>query len=98
MNCTVRVCPPPEPVTVTTNEPVGVVDDVPMVKVLEKVGKPDEGLKEHEAPDGSPLVHERLTDCDIPLNKVAEIVFDPLPPRVTVMPPEFDKEKSNPVT
>jgi hypothetical protein len=36
--------------------PGGVDDDVVMVSVLEKVGEPGEGLKMHEAPEGSPAL------------------------------------------
>jgi hypothetical protein len=73
----VEVCPPPEPVTVTVTEPVGVDDEVLIVKVLEKVGLPDEGLKLQEAPEGRTLVQDKLTDCVEPLVKVAVIVFEP---------------------
>jgi hypothetical protein len=58
-------------------EPVGVEDEVLIVKVLEKVGLLDGGLKLHEVPAGSPLVQDKLTDCVEPLNKVAVIVFEP---------------------
>ncbi len=62
INWNEAVCemPPPVPVTVIVKDPVGVEEIVLMVNVLEKVGVPDAGLKEHEAPAGSPLVHERL--------------------------------------
>jgi hypothetical protein len=41
VNCVVWVCPPPVPVTVIGNKPVGVEDDVLMVRTLEKGGTPD---------------------------------------------------------
>jgi hypothetical protein len=56
---------------------VGVELLVLMVKVLEKVGLPDEGLKVQDAPEGSPLVHERVTFCEVPVCKLAVIVFEP---------------------
>lgn len=51
---------PPVPVTVIAKEPVGVEDVVLMVSVLEKVRVPLAGLTLHEAPVGSPAVHERV--------------------------------------
>jgi len=54
--------PPPLPITVTAYEPVGVADEVVIVSELVNVGDPEGGRKEHEAPEGSPLEHERLTD------------------------------------
>jgi hypothetical protein len=65
-----------------------------MVKVLEKVGLSDEGLKLQEAPEGRPLVHDRVTGCVEPLSKLAVMVFDPELPCVTVIPPLLDNEKS----
>ena len=64
------------------------------VRRLEKVGSPDEGVNVHEAPAGSPLLHERPTDSD-PSPRLAVIVFEPdLPVKTTILP-EFDNEKSN---
>jgi len=60
VNVVVRVTPPPVPVTVIVYEPVGVDDDVLTVNVLVNVGLPEDGLKEAEAPEGSPDA-ERLT-------------------------------------
>lgn len=52
-----------------------------IVNVLVKVGLPEGGLKPvHEAPDGSPAVQDKLTDCVEPLSKVTVIVFEPEPP------------------
>ncbi len=51
-----------EPVTVIVNIPVGVVARVLMVRVAVKVGEPvAEGVKAQEAPDGSPLEHDKVT-------------------------------------
>lgn len=62
VNCVVLVSPPPVPVTVIMGDPVGVEDEVVIVKVLEKVGFPENGLNEQEAPEGTPLVQDKLTD------------------------------------
>jgi len=90
----VCVIPPPVPVTVIGYEPVGVDDEVEMVKVEEKVGLPDCGLKEAEAPEGRPEA-ERLTVCVEPLSKVAVIVVEPEEPADTLIPPLLVNEKSN---
>ena len=50
------------------------------VKVLVKVGLLEDGLNEQEAPEGKPLVHDRLTDCDCPPVNVTVIVLEPEPP------------------
>jgi len=80
VNWVVCVFPPPVPVTVMVDEPVGVEDEVLTVKVLVKVGLPDAGLKLHDAPEGRPLVQDRLTDCDCPPVNVTVIVLEPEPP------------------
>jgi len=57
------VAPSGVPVTVMVDVPAGVVVRVVMVKVAEKVGEPDaEGVKAQEAPDGSPLEQDNVTD------------------------------------
>jgi hypothetical protein len=56
---------------------VGVELDVMTVKELEKGGLPEAGLKLHDAPVGSPLVHDKLTDCVEPVCRVVVIVFEP---------------------
>jgi hypothetical protein len=63
-----------------------------IVKVVENVGLPDARLKLQDAAEGRPLVHERVTDCEVPVCKVAVIVFEPDEPRVTVIPLEVDNE------
>ena len=63
-----------------------------MVNLLENVGLPEAGLKAHFAPVGRPLVHERVTDCVVPVFSVAVILFEPELPCATVIPPEFDNE------
>ena len=85
----------------TVYEPVGVDNEVLMVRVAEKVGEAlqlgvpmQPPLKEAEAPAGSPLT-ERVTGWVFPLTKLTVIVLDPELPCMTVMPPEFDNEKSN---
>jgi len=54
VNWVVWLFPPPVPVTVIGYEPVGVDEDVDMVNVLVKVGLPEDGLNEGEAPEGRP--------------------------------------------
>lgn len=55
----------------------------------------DAGLKLHEAPEGRPL-QDRLIDCNGPLTPVRVIVLEPVEPRLTVIPPEFERKKSKP--
>jgi hypothetical protein len=89
------VTPPPVPVTLILNEPAGVEDKVLMVSALEKIGNPDAGLKEHDAPAGRPPVQERLSDCDVPFDRLAAMLLEAALPADRVMPPEFDNEKPN---
>jgi hypothetical protein len=88
------------PLTVTEYVPGAVEDDVIMVSVLEKVGDPEEGLKLHEAPEGSPALQAKETGRVEPLLRVAAIEFDPELPEATEILPELATEKSNggPVT
>ena len=72
--------PPPLPSTTTLYEPAGVADEVVIVSPLVKVGEPERGRKEHEAPEGSPPMHERLTEVDGPPSRVTTIVAAPEPP------------------
>jgi hypothetical protein len=74
--------------------PLGVEDEDAIVSELVKVGEPEGGRKEHEAPDGSPPTQERLTDIDGPPSKVTFIVLEPEPPWNMVIVPEFEMEKS----
>lgn len=71
------VRPPPVPTTAIVEEPVGVDEEVVMVRVLLNVGLPFAGLKPHEAPVGSPLEQDRETDCVDPLTSVVVMVFWP---------------------
>jgi hypothetical protein len=80
VNVVVLETPPPTPVTVIVDQPEGVKADALIVSMLEKGGKPDAGLKEHEASEGRSLVHDRLTDCDCPFVNVVVIVLDPESP------------------
>src|SRR5436309_11591897 len=91
-----RVSPPPVPTNVTVNDPVGVVEDAVTVSVLVKLGWPDAGLKEQVAPEGRPLVHERLTLNDVPFVKVANTLFCPDPPCWSIMLLELIRSKSDP--
>jgi hypothetical protein len=95
-NRVMRVSPPPVPVTVMVDQPVGVVDDAVMVSVLVKLAIPDVGLNEHDAPAGSPLVHIRLTLDDVPLVRVAMIELDPIKPTGVLIEPELFRSKSDP--
>src|SRR5712691_2641579 len=74
--------------------PLSVDDEAATVSKLVKVGDPEGGRKEHEAPDGSPPIQERLTDIDDPPSNVTFIVVEPEPPWTTVIAPEFEIEKS----
>src|SRR2546425_1228227 len=66
-SCVVCVRPPPVPVTVMVYDPVGVLDEVLMVRVAVKVGEPvSDGVNAHEAPVGSPEVHETVTAWELP--------------------------------
>ena len=94
-NCVECVTPPPEPVTPMWKEPVGVDIDVPIVRRLEKPGRPDPGLKTQVAPVGNPLVQARVTSCVDPLSRLTISVLDAERPWLTVMLPEFEIEKSN---
>jgi hypothetical protein len=78
------------------DHPVGVVDDAVMVSVLVKLALPDVGLNEHDAPVGSPPVHERLTLGDVPLVRVARIELDPGPLIGAVIESELFRSKSDP--
>ena len=66
-----------------------------MVSALVKVGRPEFGLKEQDAPAGSPALQERPTDEECPPSRVTEIELDPELPWTIVIPPEFAIEKSN---
>jgi hypothetical protein len=72
----------------------GVEEEVLIVQVLEKVGLPEDGLKEDVAPEGSPDA-DRLTLCVEPPVKVTVTIFEPEPPCVTVIPTLLLKLKSN---
>ena len=61
LNEVILVSVPFVPATVTVEIPVGVVEDVLIVRVVEKVGLLAAGLKLQEAPEGKPEVQERLT-------------------------------------
>jgi hypothetical protein len=50
------VAPPPVPVTVTVNDPVGAFDGNVSVRVESKLGVPDGTLKAAFTPDGNPEV------------------------------------------
>jgi hypothetical protein len=82
----VWVVPPLMPVTVIVKDPVGVEEVVVIVRTDVKVGMPDEGLKEHEAPAGNPLVHERETCWAAPLRIMAVMMLEPEEPSVTIIP------------
>ncbi len=92
MNDVKLLTPPPDPVTVTRKEPVGVEDCVLMVNVLEKGGNPLGGMKLHKALDGRP-VQERLIPLADPLINVEVIVLDPEAPWMALSPPELLKLK-----
>jgi hypothetical protein len=72
--------PPSLPSTVIRYVPPGVEDEVAIVNELVKVGDPEEGRIEHEAPDGRPPVQERLTGEGGPPSKATFIVVEPEPP------------------
>ena len=82
------------PFTIIVKVPIGVELVVLMVRVLVNVGLPEAGLKAHDAKVGRPLHEEgeRVTDCVVPVSRVAVILFEPELPCATVIPPEFDNE------
>lgn len=94
VNCVVLVSPPFVPATVIGNEPFGVVEIAAIVSVLEKVGEPDVGLKEQEAPAGRSLVQDRVTVPAELVKRMAVIVFEPLLPCIIAIPPELIRKKS----
>ena len=106
VNDVVWVSPPPTPVMLITNWPVGVLDEVVMtrvnmmggvtVQVVVEPPQPEPPSNMAVAPLGSPLT-ESVTDCAGPLTRVTVIVLDPEPPGLTAIPPLFDKEKSKPL-
>ncbi len=100
VNVVVWETPEPVPVTVIEYVPAGVervdVLTVSMLVAPEVVGVSEAGLKLHEAPEGRPEVHERVTLWLTPTLRVAVIVLEPDAPWVTVMPPELEREKSKP--
>jgi hypothetical protein len=67
--------------------------EVAIVNVLVKVGLPDCGLKDADAPEGRPET-DKDTGSVEPETRLAVIVMESDPPRVTVNPPPALKEKS----
>src|SRR5947207_5481875 len=71
----VLVRPPPVPVTVMREEPVGVDAVVARVRVVVQVGVHAVGENVGVTPAGSPEA-EKTTDCDVPESKVAVMVLE----------------------
>src|SRR5438034_62347 len=69
--------PPPSPVTVMVEEPMGVEAEVLRVRAVEQVGE-QEGA-EAVTPRGRPVA-EKVTDCEEPETKVAVMVLEPEEP------------------
>src|SRR5213080_4657166 len=78
--------PPPSPVTVMVEEPMGVEAEVVRVRVVEQVGVQEMAEKEAVAPLGRPAA-EKETDCEVPETRVAVMVFVTEEPRVTDLSP-----------
>ncbi len=73
------IMPPPAPLTVIGYVPGEVEVKVDIVNVEELVGYKDDGLNEHNTPEGSPE-HENDTGCEVPDTRVAVAVVDVLLP------------------
>ena len=67
------------PVTVIEYDPVDVEAEVVIVNLLVKVGSPDWGSKDADAPEGSPDTN-KATGCVAPPVKVTVMVLEPEPP------------------
>ena len=84
--------------TSTWYEPVGVEEMVLTVSWLvapTKEGVTDDGLNEHDTPAGRVEgAQDKATAGTVPLVKVAVTVLLPELPCCTLIPPEFDSEKS----
>ena len=81
-----------EPVTLIVDEPMGVVEEVEIVSVLEQVGL--QGLLVIDwtlAPEGKPEA-ESVTAAVVPADKVLVTVLEPDEPWVTVTGPELERE------
>src|SRR5881409_654285 len=88
----VWVTPPPVPVTVMVEVPVGVVEDVLMVKLVEQVG--EHAVEENNAlaPVGNPEA-EKDTDCVVPDTSAALMELETEAPWLTALLPPFVSEK-----
>src|SRR5206468_8120541 len=88
----VLVTTPPLPVTVRVEVPVGVVEDVLIVKVVEQVG--EHAVEENNAlaPVGNPEA-EKDTDCVVPDTSAALMELETEAPWLTDLLPPFVSEK-----
>ena len=85
--------PPPVAVTVIVEVPVGVVERVSMVSVVVQVGVQDVLENEAVASVGRSET-EKETEVAVPVASVAVMVLETDDPWVTVLLPEFPREKS----
>jgi len=88
----VLVTTPPLPVTVRVEVPVGVVEDVLIVRVVEQVG--EHAVEENDAlaPVGNPEA-EKDTDCVVPETSAALMELETEEPWLTDLLPSFVREK-----
>ncbi len=70
---------PPAPLTVIGYVPGEVEVEADIVNVEELVGYKEDGLNEHDIPEGSPE-HENDIGCEVPDTRVAVAVVDMLLP------------------
>ncbi len=87
----ILVTPPPVPVTVMGNVPVGVATEVAMVKVVEQLGLQLAAENEAVAPEGSPET-EKLTGCGVPDMREAVMVSDIDWPLLTDLSPPSERK------
>src|SRR6266550_2544859 len=92
----VLVTTPPLPVTVRVEVPVGVVEDVLIVRAVEQVGVHDVEENAAVAPVGNPEA-EKATDCAVPDTSAALMVLATEEPWLTDLLPPFAREKSKEV-
>src|SRR5437867_8648099 len=88
----VLVTTPPLPVTVRVEVPVGVVEDVLIVRVVEQVG--EHAVEENDAlaPVGNPEA-EKDTDCVVPETSAALMELETEAPWLTDLLPPFVSAK-----
>src|SRR5437867_2352086 len=89
----VLVTTPPLPVTVRVEVPMGVVEDVLMVRAVEQVGVHAVGENDAVAPVGNPEA-EKVTACAVPDTSAALMELETGAPWFTALLPPFVSAKS----